>query len=253
MHVLACVKRVPATGGRVTLTDDALAIDTRHLGATVSPHEECAVEEAVRLVERHGGSTVVLTLGPADAEEQLRDALAIGIDRAVLLETDGLEWGPRATADAIVTAIRGQETAFDVLLFGNEAADTADHQVAVHVAHALGLPCVTGVKALEVEGDRGLVHRAGVDGTEVYEVALPAVIAVREGINLPRFASVPGRIKAKRKELDRTPVDRPAEAAETMRLSLPPERGSEVQVLGTGPDAAPAVVDLLQGLGVVPR
>ncbi|HET8784252.1 MAG TPA: hypothetical protein VFM38_01355, partial [Candidatus Limnocylindrales bacterium] len=94
MNVLVCVKRVPQTGGRIVLTGDSQAIDTRFLGHTISPHEECGVEEAVRIVEQHGGSSAVLTLGPAAAEEQLRDAMATGIDRAILLETDGSEWDP---------------------------------------------------------------------------------------------------------------------------------------------------------------
>src|SRR5437867_3199032 len=108
MNVLVCVKRVPVTGGRISLTADQQEIDTRFLGFTVSPHEECAVEEAVRLVEAQGGASTVLTLGPEAAIEQLRDALAMGIDRAVLLETDGREWDPVATAGAIVDAVRAQ-------------------------------------------------------------------------------------------------------------------------------------------------
>ena len=100
MRILALVKRVPATGGRIGLTDDGRAIDTRYLGFVVSPHEECAVEEAVRLIETHGGESVVMTLGPAEAADQLRDALAIGIDRAVLLQTDGSDWDPIGTLAA---------------------------------------------------------------------------------------------------------------------------------------------------------
>jgi len=88
LDVAVCIKRVPETGARITLTPDEQEIDTSYLGFTISPHEECAVEEAVRIVEAHGGSSVVLTLGPAEAGAQLRDAMAIGIDRAVLLETE---------------------------------------------------------------------------------------------------------------------------------------------------------------------
>ena len=105
MNILVCIKRVPATAGKIELTADAQAIDTRYLGFTISPHEECAVEEAVRLVEKYGGAATVLTLGPAAAEEQLRDALAMGAAHAVLLETDGGEWDPGATARAIVDAV----------------------------------------------------------------------------------------------------------------------------------------------------
>src|SRR5438876_7893753 len=137
MDVLVCIKRVPATAGQITLTPDGQEIDTRYLGFTVSPHEECAVEEAVRIVEARGGSTTVLTLGSTAAEEQLRDAMAVGIDRAVLLETDGREFDPIATADAIVEVVRAQEATnapFDLILFGNEAADTGDFQVGIRVA-----------------------------------------------------------------------------------------------------------------------
>ncbi|HXF99018.1 MAG TPA: hypothetical protein VNJ46_10445, partial [Gaiellaceae bacterium] len=157
MRLLVAVKRVPLTGGRIVLTPDAQAIATQHLGFTISPHEECAVEEAVRLVERHGGESVVLTLGPPEAEEQLRDAMALGIDRAIHLVTDGEEWDGQATAAAIAEAVRAEEAAsdpFDLLLFGNESADAGGYQVGVRVAHALGLPCVTGLKALEAADGR---------------------------------------------------------------------------------------------------
>src|SRR5256712_10131953 len=105
MNVLVCIKRVPATAGQITLTPDGQDIDTRYLGFTISPHEECAVEDAVRMIEAHGGSPTVLTLGPEAAADQLRDAMALGIERAILPETDGRQCEPAATAPAIVEAI----------------------------------------------------------------------------------------------------------------------------------------------------
>ena len=256
MNVLVCVKRVPATGSRITLTDDGLHIDTKHLGFTVSPHEECAVEEAVRMVEANGGTSVVLTLGPEAAAEQLQDSLAIGIERAILLETDEDGWDAASTAEAIAQAVRAEAdagTTFDLLLFGNEAADSGDHQVGVRVAYALGLPCVVGAKSLEVGDGVALATREVAGGSEVFELRLPAVVSVKEGLNLPRFASVPGRIKAKRKEIVRRPVTPPPPAIETLRLRIPPEQRSEVQILGNGAEAARAVVDVLEQLGVVAR
>ncbi len=256
-NVLVCVKRVPATGGRITLTDDEQQIDTRFLGFTVSPHEECAVEEAVRIVEARGGSSVVLTLGTEASVEQLQDALAIGIDRGLLLETDGREWDPVATAGAIVDAITAQREAgtdFDIILFGNEAADTGDYQVGVRVAQALGMPCVSGVKSLSVDEAKASARReAPGGGAEVFEVALPAVFSVKEGINLPRYPSVPGRIKAKKKQIDRSKPEWTSGGLERIKLKLPPEQESQAEVLGSGPEAAGAVVDLLQRLGLVSR
>jgi len=255
VEVLVCVKRVPATGGRITLTDDQQSIDTKFLGFTVSPHEECAVEEAVRLVEAHGGSSTVLTLGPEVAIEQLRDALAIGVDRAILLETGDAEWDPVATAAAILDAVRAEQEdgrAFDVLLFGNEAADTGDYQVGIRVAHALDLPCVTGIKRLEVSDATATARREGVSGGwEIFEVGLPAVFTIKEGINLPRYPSVPGRLRAKKKEIERIEPTRRSGELERIRLKLPPEQGGEVEMLGNGPEAAAAVVQVLQQLGVV--
>src|SRR5215472_12179055 len=278
MEILVCVKRVPMVGGKIVVTADGQDVDTRMSGFTVSPHEECAVEEAVRLVERHGGSVTVLTLGPPAAADQLRDMLALGASRAVLLETDGREWGPIATADAIVAAVRaraGQEGAardsgcpYDLLLFGNEAADTGDYQVGVRVAHALGLPCVTGIKNLEVtvgsEGEAGngaggaawagasARARREYRGTEeIFAIPLPAVISVKEGINLPRYPSLPGRLRAKRATIEQSAPEWHPEGLRKERLRVPPGETKRAEVLGTGTDAVPALVALLDELGVL--
>jgi electron transfer flavoprotein beta subunit len=257
VNILVCVKRVPATGGRINLTADGQEIDTRFLGFTVSPHEECAVEEAVRIVEAQGGASTVLTLGPGVAEEQLRDAMALGIDRAILLETDGREFDPIATSNAIVDAIRAQEAAngpFDLVLFGNEAADTGDFQVGIRVAVALDRPIVTGIKSLAVADGRAAARREATGGGwETYEVPLPAVLSVKEGLNLPRYPSVPGRLRAKRKEVERFEPAWSTNGTRKLGLRLPEEQGTPVEVLGNGPEAAATVVDLLQRIGVLAK
>jgi electron transfer flavoprotein beta subunit len=256
MNVLVCVKRVPVTGGRIVLTDDGRSIDDRFLGFTVSPHEECAVEEAVRLVEAGGGSSTVLTLGPEAASEQLRDAVAVGIERAILLETDDGEWDAGATAAAIADAVRALEavsgTPFDLILFGNEAADTGDYQVGIRVAVALDRPCIGGVKQVAVAGGQITARREAVGGGwEVYEAAMPAVVSVREGINLPRYPSVPGRLRAKRKEIERVVPARRPNGLAMERLRLPVEQEQSAEILGTGPEAAPKVVEILRRVGAL--
>ena len=278
MNILVCVKRVPQTGGRIVLTADGQSIDTKFLGHTVSPHEECGVEEAVRIVEKEGGSTAVLTLGPAAAEEQLRDAMAIGIDRAILLETDGTEWDPVSTAGVIAETIQAQEAAngeFDLVLFGNEAADTGDFQVGVRVATALGRPIINGIKEIWFSDSRREVfarREAPGGGWETYDLPLPAILGVKEGLNLPRYPSVPGRLRAKKKEVERVALGASPSGALGLgagedaagvnsaipgptkrRLRLPAEERTAAEVIGEGPDAAPAVVDLLQKIGVLAR
>src|SRR5258708_17396641 len=151
MEILVCVKRVPMVGGKIVVTADGSDVDTRMSGFTVSPHEECAVEEAVRITEQGGGSVTVLTLGPPEAADQVRDMLALGAHRGLLLETDGREWGPLATATAIAQAIRDLEpTTFPLIFFGNEAADSGGYPGGIRVAHALGRPCAPRVKRLEL-------------------------------------------------------------------------------------------------------
>jgi electron transfer flavoprotein beta subunit len=254
MRVLVCVKRVPFTGGKMVLAADERALETRHLGFTISPHEECGVEEAVRLIEANGGESVVLALGPPEAVEQLRDAMALGVDRAIHLQTDGAEWDGEATALAIVDAVRADEAAsgpFDLVFFGNESADSGGYQVGLRVAHALGRPCVTGLKRVAFEGDAVRCEQEVDGGRDVYVVPHPAVVTVKEGLNLPRYPSVPGRMRAAKKPVMTSTPARPQPRLEMVRLVVPPGRGRRAEVLGTGAGAAPAVVEMMRKIGVL--
>jgi electron transfer flavoprotein beta subunit len=248
VRILCAVKRVPITGGRIVLTDDAQAIQTRHLGFTISPHEECGVEEAVRIVEAQGGEVVVLTLGPPEAEDQLRECMALGADRAIHLVTSE-EWDAQATAAAIVDALRREEP-FDLYVFGNESADAGNYQIGIRVAYALGLPVVTGLKGLTVDGGRARCEQEVPGGRDVYDVPLPALVTVKEGLNLPRYPSVPAKLRAKSKPVAVLPVERPPSRLEKLRLVVPEGQGKEAEILGRGADAAPRVVEVMQELGV---
>ena len=254
MRVAVCIKRVPITGGRIVLTEDARAINTQHLAFTMSPHEECGVEEAVRLIEASRGDSVVLTLGPAEAVEQLRDAMALGVDRGIHLQTDGSEWDAEATAAALLEAIRAEEAAngpFDIVFFGNESADSGGFQVGIRVAYALGRPCVTGLKKVALEGDSVRCEQEVEGGRDVYIVPLPAVLTVKEGLNLPRYPSVPGRMRAKSKPVAVLTPQRPAPRLELVKLAVPAGQGRRAASLGNGPEAAPAIVDVLEKAGVL--
>ena len=256
MDIAVCVKRVPTVGGRIVLTPDGQQVDTKMSGFTISPHEECAVEAAVQLTERLGGSVTLLSLGPPQAADQICDLLALGAGHGLLLETDGREWGPMATAAAIAAAAAtgGQSgQGYDLLLFGNESADTGNYQVPIRVAHALGLPCVTGIKNLAISDDRQHLRarREYRGAEEVFDLPLPAVVSVKEGINRPRYPSLPGRLRAKRATLDRIPVTWRPEGLRTLGLRLPETGQHRARVLGHGVDAVPALVELLDELGVL--
>ena len=250
MEILVCIKRVPTVGGKIAVTPDGQEVDTRASGFSISPHEECAVEEAVQITERAGGSVSVLTLGPAEAVEQLRGALALGAHRAVLLETDGREFGPIATASAIAAEVRSGS--YDLVLLGNEAADTGDYQVGVRLAHELGWPVATGIKNLSVSSPDGVVARREYRGVEEsFSLPLPAVITVKEGINLPRYPSLPGRLRAKRAAVETSAPVHVAEGLRKEALRVPESSKHQAAVLGEGADAVPALVRVLEEWGVL--
>ncbi len=253
MRVLVCVKRVPAPGARIVLTADGTAIDTAHLGFTTSPHEECAVEEAVQIAAREGGTVTVLTLGPDEAEEQLRYAVSIGADEGVLVAAGTTELDPQATAAALAAAVDELEAdggPFDLILFGNESADSGGYQVGIRVAHALGRPIVCGIKAIDVDPDGFTARRPTDDGAEVYRLPRPAVLAVKEGINLPRYPTLKGRLASKKAQVRRLEAQPPEGGQRMVRFVNPPEQVSETEILGNGADAAPRVVSLLAELGL---
>jgi len=253
MNILVCIKRVPDIGARIDLTEDGQAIVTKNLGFTISPHEECAVEEAIQLVENFGGESVVLTLGPPEAIEQVRDCLARGIDRGILIETGGGEWDPAETAEAIASVVRGEmeKQAFDLILFGNESADSCGCQVGIRVAHGLDLPSLSAVKKLKTEDGTATAWREVDDGWEVYDLPLPAVVSVKEGINLPRYPSLRGTMKAKKKQIDKHTAEQAGAGLQMLEMANPLEQKKEVRMLGEGPSAASRVVDVLKELEVI--
>lgn len=242
-------------GGRIVLREDSRAIETSMLGFTVSPHEECAVEEAVQIAENTDGRVTVLTLGPPEASEQLRAAISVGAHEAVLLETGEEETGPGATAEAILETVRRlevkQNKPFELLLFGNEAADSGDYQVGVRVAHGLDRPVATGIKQLEVEPDTVRARREYRGTEEIFVLPLPAVVTVKEGINLPRYPSLPGRMRAKKAEISTTTPSLRRDGLRMERLRVPVVERKSAEVLGHGPEAVPALVAVLAELGIV--
>ncbi|GAA4704558.1 hypothetical protein [Nocardioides conyzicola] len=249
VSVLVCIKRVVDSSSEVVLTEDGQGVDGRYAGFTMSAHEECAVELAVQIAAATGGTATVLTLGDADAVEQLRAALAVGCTAAVHVVADAQTFGPSDVAREIA-AVAGDH---DLVLLGNDAADSGDFQVGIRLAYELGRPVVNGVSSVSVADGVVTAEGAGPDGHETYRVPLPAVVTVLEGGVEPRYPTVPGRMKAKKVPIDeRRPTAEPV-GPSRVRLLLPPPTASDVQILGKGADAAPAVVDLLEQLGVLAR
>jgi electron transfer flavoprotein beta subunit len=256
--VLVCVKRVPDSTEEIALSEDGQSVDGRRSGFTMSAHEECAVELAVQTVAASGGEATVLTIGDDDAVEQLRNALAVGCTAATHVLGDPYAFGPADVAREVAVVVRDHESAgrsHDLVLLGNDAADTGDFQVGIRLAYELGRPVVNGASVVTVEdsadGPVVIAVGDGPDGQETYRVPLPAVVTIREGGVEPRYPSVPGRLKAKKIPVEaRQPVTEPTGSGR-VRMVLPPPTPNEVRILGEGPEAAPVVVDLLEKLGVL--
>ena len=254
MRILCCVKRVPAPGAKINVTADGQTVDAAHLGFTTSPHEECGVEEAVQIAERLGGEVTVLTLGPQEAAEQVRYAASVGAHHGVLVQTDGTAWDPQRTARAITEAVETLEAdggPFDLILFGNESADSGGFQVGVRVAYSLGRPIVNGIKGIEFDGTTVRARREIDGGFEVYEMEMPAALGVKEGLNLPRYPTMRGRLASKKLAVTVLDLDSEEGGQAMVRLHRPAETVSQTLILGQGPEAASAVVDVLEQLGVL--
>lgn len=253
-NVLVCIKRSADTTGEVVLNAEGTALDGRHSGYAISEHELVALEVAVTIAEADKGSVTVLTLGEKDALEQLREALSVGANDAVHIVADATQYGPADVASAIADVVRAREaggTAYDLILLGNDAADTGNFQVGIRLAYALDRPVVAGAQQIEVEDGVASIHVESAAGTETYEVSLPAVATVLTGGVSPRYPSLRGRMRGKK-----APVESVTPAAEprgtgALGLRVPPATASQVTVLGKGADGARAIVEVLRKLGVV--
>jgi electron transfer flavoprotein beta subunit len=196
------MKQVPDTETLIKIKPDGSGIVTDDIKYVMNPYCEFAVEESLRIKEKHGGQSVLITLGPAKAVESLRTGLAMGADRSIHLIDPAFEGGDGfATAKALAEAIKKEP--YDLILCGKQAVDDDMAQVGPALAELLNLPHVTLITKLEFSADKkkAKVEREIEGGREVIEVGLPAVFTCQKGLNEPRYASLPGIMKAKKKEV----------------------------------------------------
>ncbi|HEX7118127.1 MAG TPA: electron transfer flavoprotein subunit beta/FixA family protein [Longimicrobiales bacterium] len=243
MKSIVCIKRVPDTEARIKIADDGVSIEPAGIKYVISPYDEFAIEAALQLKESVGaGEVTVMTVGEASAGEQLRSALAMGADSAVLLRgestLDGL-----ATARAL--AAEAKERGAELILFGMKAVDGDQQQVGPMVAELLGLPCVTVVGEFEVADGKVVCRREVEGGVEVVEAPLPAVLTITKGKYEPRYASLKGIMAAKKKPLEEKDAQLGASRVRVRELSYPPERPAG-RIVGEGVEAVAELVRLLR-------
>jgi electron transfer flavoprotein beta subunit len=243
LDVTVCIKRTPDTEARLRVSGSGTSIDPSGVKYIVSPYDEFALEGALKTRESLGGGEVVaLTLGDSASAEQLRAALAMGADRAVLLKGDVTMDG-LATAKALVAELQGASS--PLILFGVKAVDDDQQQVGPMVATLLGRPCVTSVADFEVRDGKATCHREVEGGLEVIEVDLPAVLTITKGAFEPRYASLKGIMAAKKKPLEEREAKIEPSRLHVTALEAPAERPAG-RIVGEGPDAAAPLVRLLR-------
>jgi electron transfer flavoprotein beta subunit len=234
---------VPDTTTKIVIGADGKTIDETGVKFVPNPYDEYAVEAAIALKEKAGaGETTVVSLGGDSAQETIRTALAMGIDRGVLLKGDGSADGLEV-AKAIAAELRGG--GYDLILFGKMAVDDYNHQVGVMVAELLELPCISSISSLAIADGGVTAEREVEGGVEVVTCALPAVLTTDKGLNTPRLPSLKGIMAAKKKPLDVKPVSVGAGSFAIQGLRLPPDRQAG-RIVGEGPEAAVTLVQLLR-------
>jgi electron transfer flavoprotein beta subunit len=203
MNILVCIKQTFDTEEKIVIKDGRISEDGVEF--IINPYDEYAVEEAVKIKEETGAEVTVLTIGPARAENALRTALAMGADKGIIIEADGTEVDEYTTAKWIAAAIKDRH--FDLILGGNMAVDSGAGQVAIRVAEELGIPHVSAITKLTLDGTKATVERDVEGDVEVIEVGLPFLATAQQGLNEPRYPSLPGIMKAKKKPLERLSVE----------------------------------------------
>jgi len=251
MNIYVLLKRTFDTEDKIVVTDGEIEDDGAEF--IINPYDEYAVEEAIVQRDKHGGEVTVVTIGDEDSEKQLRTALAMGADKAVLINTeDDLEDGDQFTTAKILETFFEDKEA-DLILAGNVAIDESSGQVGPRVAERLDIPCVTTIVGLDIDGDTAQIEKDIEGDVEKVEVQLPLLATCQQGLNEPRYPSLPGIMKAKKKPLEELEIDdldldeddlEPK--TETTDIFLPPEKEAGRVLEGEIEDQVKELVSLLK-------
>lgn len=244
MDLFVCIKRVPDSAAKIRVAADGKGIDPAGVEHVISPYDEMALERAIQIKEAAGsGSVTAICFGPPEATKEIRQALAMGADKAIHLKDKGGSRGPLGVARVLAGAIQGRK--FDAILFGRQSIDADNSAVGIIVARLLDLPVVSLVTKLDLKDGMGFAHREAEGGTEVVEVKLPAVFTAQRGLAEPRYPSIKGIMMAKKKPIEEIDAPAPSGRLEIEKLSPPPER-PPAKIVGKGKGAVPDLVRLLR-------
>jgi electron transfer flavoprotein beta subunit len=244
VKIAVCIKRVPDMDVRFKIGASGTSIDEAGLKFDISDFDGYAVEAALQIKEKaNAGEVVVISLGADNVQETLRKAMSMGADRAVQLKHDA----PVFDSFAIATALAAELSAggYDLVMFGRMSIDTANQATGTIAAELLGLPILTAISKLDVEGGKVRARRELEGAYELLECPLPAVVTIDEGIARPRYPSLKGIMAAKKKPLETKPAQLGEQRYTLDKMELPAERAAG-RIVGEGKDAVPELVRLLK-------
>ena len=250
MNILVCMKQTFDTEERIVLEDGEISEDGVEF--VINPYDEYAVEEAIKLKEKHGGEVTVITVGPERAEQALRTAMAMGADKAVIVDSEDLEDADEYTIAKVLAEVI-KEREYDIILCGYMAVDDGSAQVGPRLAELLGIPHISTIVKLTVDGENVEVEKDVEGDVEIIQSKLPVLVTAQQGLNEPRYPSLPGIMKAKKKPLERLDLDDldldedDVEAkTETLEIFLPPKKESGKILQGELSDQVKELVQLLR-------
>ena len=241
MKIVICVNHVPDTETKVKIGSDNKSIDPAGVNYMLNPYDEFAIEAGLRLKEKHGGETIAMTLGGENHRETLRKALAMGVDKAILLK-DAANRDSYGIAFAIADALKTLSP--DCVMFGKQSIDYVDEQIPGMVAEMLGMPSVSVVVKLDTQDNKVICEREIEGGHEVVETSFPVVLSAQKGLNEPRYPSLKGIMAAKSKPIEERPAAPAAGRVEVRAMTKPPAKAPG-RIIGTDATAVPELVRLL--------
>lgn len=249
MNIFVIMKRTFDTEEKIAISNGR--IDEGGAEFIINPYDEYAIEEALVLRDQHGGEVTVVTVGEEEAEKELRTALAMGADQAVLINSEDVEEIDQfTTASLLASYLKKQE--YDIILGGNVAVDGGSGQIGPRLSESLGIPQVTTITNLEVANGKATIVRDVEGDEETVEVSLPVLVTAQQGLNEPRYPSLPGIMKAKKKpletvDLDDLDLDEDIVEAKTttVQVFLPPAKQAGKVMDGAAADQVKELVSLL--------
>lgn len=243
MNIAVCIKQVPDTETRIKISGDKKWIEEREINFILNPYDEFAVEEALKVKEAHGGEVTILSLGPERVTTAIRNALAMGADKAIHLKTDRNPHDPIIVAQNLATALK--EGNYDLIFLGKQAIDDDHAQMPALLAEILEIPAITVITKLEINNNRVIAERQIEGGFEKVEADFPVILSAQRGLNEPRYASLKGIMAAKKIQIENKEVQLENDRIEILEVNYPPAKPPG-KIVGEGPEAVPELIRLLK-------